>query len=369
MAAYTKRVLICGENTMVSNLLGRVPQVGARLQRGWKYYQAARDIKAALKGLVRQDAYDVLLLHGKVLFPVIRDFDELPVVIDMCDATSLRLLRQMAYSRWPKRALLGLQYLRVRRLEKEMMARSEHLAFISCRDRDAVLGPGRSAEVAPIGVDSNLWQRRAAQPTTHTLIFVGVMSYGPNVDAATYLIDEIAPRVRQEVPNLEVLIVGRDPLPTLREKAARQRSVHVTGFVNDVKPYLERSAVAVAPIRYGAGIQNKLLEAMAMEVPIVTTSLAAAGLRVEGDSRLPLRVADDAESFAQQVIALLRDPVERARLSQEGRQFVERNYVWSRGAETLERMCYKAIGKAKCQENHGAALSGRIATRAREEMQ
>jgi len=358
MAAYTKQILVFDGSGRAGNLLGRLPRFGARLQREWEYNLAGRKMKAALKQLVRQGSYDVVLLHGKVLFPVIRDFDDLPIVIDMCDATSLRLRRQMAYSRWAKRAWLGLQYLRVRRLEKAMIARSPNLAFISCRDRDAVLDPGRTAEVAPIGVDSHLWKRQSGQPSSPTLIFVGVMSYAPNVDAAAYLIDQIVPRVRKEIPDLEVYIVGRDPSPMLREKASRQAGVHVTGFVDDVKPYLERSAVAVAPIRYGAGIQNKLLEAMAMEVPVVATSLAAEGLRVMGGSNPPLYVAGDAEEFTQRVVTLLRDPVERARLARQGRLFVQRNYVWSRGAETLERMCYAAVAQAHSREHLAAESLG-----------
>jgi glycosyltransferase involved in cell wall biosynthesis len=358
MAAYTKQILVFDGSGRARDLLGCLPRIGARLQREWEYSRARRKMKAALKQLVRQGSYDVLVLHGKVLFPVIRDFDDLPIVIDMCDATSLRLLRQMAYSRWPKRALLGFQYLRVRQLEKEMMARSRHLAFISCRDRDAVLEPGRSAEVAPIGVDTEFWKRQTGQPSSHTLIFVGVMSYAPNVDAAAYLIDQIVPRVRKDIPDLEVYIVGRDPSSGLQEKASRQACVHVTGFVDDVRPYLERSMVAVAPIRYGAGIQNKLLEAMAMEVPVVTTELAAEGLRVMGGSNPPLYVAGDAEEFTQRVVTLLRDPVERARLARQGRQFVQRNYVWSGGAETLERMCHEAVAQAHSQAQLAAASSG-----------
>jgi hypothetical protein len=195
MAAYARQVFLFSGNGTAGNLLGRLPRIGAHLQREWEYSRVAREMKAALKQIVRQDSYDVLLLHGKVLFPVIKDFDELPIVIDMCDATSLRLLRQMAYSPRPKRALLALQYLRVRHLERRMVAKSRHLAFISCRDRDAVLGPGRTAEVAPVGVDSEIWKRQAGQPSNHTLIFTGVMSYAPNVDAAAYLIDHIVPRV------------------------------------------------------------------------------------------------------------------------------------------------------------------------------
>jgi glycosyltransferase involved in cell wall biosynthesis len=358
MAAYTNQTLVFGGHRGVGSLLRYLPGIGPRLQREWEYSRARREMKATLKHLIRQGSYDVLILHGKVLFPVIRDFDDLPVVIDMCDATSLRLNRQKVYSRWSKRAWLALQCLRVHRLEQQMVARSRHLAFISCRDRDAVLGPDRTAEVALNGVDTELWKRQTGQPNSHSLIFVGVMSYAPNADAAAYLIDEIVPRVRKQITDLEVYIVGRDPSPGLRERGARQAGVHVTGFVDDVKPYLERSAVAVAPVRYGAGIQNKLLEAMAMEVPVVTTELAAEGLCVMGGSYPPLYVAGDAEEFTRRVVTLLRDPVERARLARQGRRFVQRNYAWSSGAETLERMCHEAVAQAHSREHVAAESLG-----------
>jgi glycosyltransferase involved in cell wall biosynthesis len=338
-------------NGTTKNLLGWVPRIGRQLQRKWEYRVACRKMRVALKQLIQQGSFDVLVLHGKVLFPVIRGFDALPLVIDMCDATCLRLRRQMAHSSLPKRAWLALQHMRMRRLEKEMMAKSSHTVFISARDRDAVLAPGESAEVARIGVDSELWRRRAGQENSDTLIFAGVMNYAANVDAASYLIDEIVPRVRKDIPDLTVYIVGRDPVPALQQKAKQQPGVHVTGFVDDMKPYLERSAVAVAPIRYGAGIQNKLLEAMAMEVPVVTTALAAEGLRVADGQTPPLYVAGNADEFAWRIVELLRDPVERARLARQGRQFVQRNYVWSHGAETLERMCYEAVAQSRHKEH------------------
>ena len=351
VATYAKQVQVFGcdgtPRSRTGELLGRVPGIGGRLQREWEYSLAVRKMKAALKQLVQQNSYDVLLFHGIDIFPAIKDLDELPIVIDFCDATAMRFLRQMAYSSPAKRVLLGLRYLRMRRLEKRLTRKSPYLAFISRRDRDAVLGPGQRAEVLPIGVDSEFWKRQSEYPNTNTIIFVGVMNYAPNADAATYLLDEIVPRVRKEVPDLEVYIVGRDPLRVLREKARRQAGVHVTGFVDDVRPYLERSAVAVAPIRYGSGVLNKVLEAMAMEVPVVTTSLAAEGLRVEGDPNLPLHMADDTGEFAARVVELLRDPAERARLAREGRQFVQRNYVWSRSAEKLEKICLRASTEAE----------------------
>jgi glycosyltransferase involved in cell wall biosynthesis len=169
------------------------------------------------------------------------------------------------------------------------------------------------------------------------------MNYAPNEDAALYLIEKILPLVRRSIPDLEVLIVGRDPSPALKEKAQQFKDVTVTGFVDDVRPYLERAAVFAAPLRYGSGIQNKVLEAMAMEVPVITTSLAAAGLRVDGAGEPPVIVADGEEQFAQRLVTLLGQKEERARLAAEGRRFVENHFVWSRSAAKLEEMCLAAI--------------------------
>ena len=351
MAGYTEGMQIFGGNgetkSRFGKVLRRVPGIGARLEREWEYSRAVEELKKAFAKVVRGKSFDVLLHHGKDVFPVIEEFEDLPIVIDVCDATSMRILGQMAYARPVKRALLGLRYLRVKRLEKRVVRKSPHLAFISCRDREAVMGPGRAAEILPIGVDCEYWTRRAGNPQSNTIALVGVMNYAPNADAALYLIDEILPHIRKTIPDIRVLIVGRDPMPALLERAKRNPEVTVTGFVDDVRPYLERTAVAVAPLRYGAGIQNKVLEAMAMEVPVVTTRLAADGLRVEGEARLPLETADTAEEFAGQVVALLQNPARRAKLGGEGRQFVERNYVWLRSAETLEKICLRASAEAE----------------------
>jgi glycosyltransferase involved in cell wall biosynthesis len=169
------------------------------------------------------------------------------------------------------------------------------------------------------------------------------MNYAPNEDAALHLIDGILPRVRRSIPDAELLVVGRDPTPALLERSRRLPGVTVTGFVEDLRPYLERAAVCAAPLRFGAGVQNKILEAMAMEVPVATTSIAAAGLRVDGAGEPPLCVADDEERFAASLVRLLQDPEERARLAREGRRFVEDHFVWARQAEELEKLCHEAV--------------------------
>jgi hypothetical protein len=169
------------------------------------------------------------------------------------------------------------------------------------------------------------------------------MNYAPNEDAAIYLIDKILPLVRRAIPHLETLVVGRDPTPALQERAKQFPDVTVTGFVEDVRTYLERACVFVAPLRYGSGIQNKVLEAMAMEVPVITTSLAANGLRVDGVVEPPVVIADGEEKFAERIVALLNHKEERNRLAGEGRRFVENHFAWSRSAAKLEEMCFAAV--------------------------
>ena len=171
------------------------------------------------------------------------------------------------------------------------------------------------------------------------------MSYSPNADAALFLLNTVLPLVRRVFSELEVLIVGRDPLPELVNMAQRYPDVTVTGAVDDIRPYLERADVFVAPLRFASGVQNKVLEAMSMEVPVVTTPVVAAGLCVD-NVEPQLVIGKNAEEIAAGIVGLLARTEERARLSAEGRRFVEAHCSWSRSAEKLEELCVAAAGHA-----------------------
>src|SRR5512145_3328973 len=211
----------------------------------------------------------------------------------------MRYLSKLRYAGPARRPALALRYLQFKQIEKKMIGKTPHLAFVSWRDREAVLGPRPGSQVIPIGVDHQYWHRKGPASRSPCIAFTGVMNYAPNEDAALYLIDKIMPLVRRALPQLEVLIVGRDPSPALMQKARQSAHVTVTGFVDDMRPYLERAAVFAAPLRYGSGIQNKILEAMAMAVPVITTSIAADGLRLDIASEPPVSVADGEEQFAE----------------------------------------------------------------------
>jgi glycosyltransferase involved in cell wall biosynthesis len=178
------------------------------------------------------------------------------------------------------------------------------------------------------------------------------MSYHPNAEAALFLLDSILPLVRKVRPELEILIVGRDPSSELVRVAKRYSDVTVTGGVDDVRPYLERADIFVAALRFASGVQNKVLEALAMEVPVVTTPVVATGLRVDGVEPQVV-IGRTAEEIAACIVRLLGNSEERARLSTEGRRFVEAHCSWSRSAEKLEKLCLAAAENHPFQRGSG----------------
>lgn len=354
-----------------------------RLEKLRQVRAAVQRMTEACGDLLQRERFDVLLFHGKCLFPVLRACRELPTVIDFCDATTMRLRTKMRYSGPVRTSRLLYKYWQVRRVERGLLRTTPYVAFISPRDREAVLSPpdnrlvpqaaievlrcvGRrklqtqpencmagweDAVILPNGVDTEFWRRSSPPADNHCIVFTGVMDYAPNHDAALYLIDKIAPLVRRSIPDLELLIVGRDPLPELKARAETDPSVTVTGFVDDVRPYLERASLFAAPVRYASGTQNKVLEALAMQMPVVTTPIVADGLRIDERAEPPVTIADGTAGFADAVVNLLRDKQQRRRLEVRGRSFVNKYFVWSQSAKTLENMCLSAVASSKQRPN------------------
>ena len=314
-----------------------------KVKQALRHRAVLREMRRVFQTLVGEGTYDLVLFHGRSVFPAIDGCDELPVVLDFCDATSTRIRGRIRHSAAVKRPLYWLRYLMARRLERRMVDASPHIAFISMRDREAIFGPDSDALVIPNAVDTDYWCRTAHEPDPATIVFHGGMDYRPNADAAIQLIRQVLPRIREERPDVELLIVGRDPLPELIEAASELSGVTVTGAVDDVRPYLERATVYAAPIRFGAGQQNKLLEAMAMEIPVVTTSVGTDGLWV-GAEAPPVITENEVDDMSRQVLRLLEDADERERLGTAGRSYIVRNFGIEQCGEALERLCYAAMG-------------------------
>jgi polysaccharide biosynthesis protein PslH len=320
------------------------PGPGGRVRRAVRLRRAARDLRGAVADHLAGGGIDVVVLSGKDTFPALEAIDGVPLVIDVCDAASLRLGGELAVASWRQRPILAARRAEIARVERRLVARTPHLLFASDRDRSAL----RAAQgtVVPNGIDLNYWARQAPPADGATVAFSGVMGYRPNHDAAVRLVSGVLPRVRERAPDARVVVAGRDPLPALCDAAAREPGATLTGACPDLRPHLEAAAVYCAPLRFASGIQNKLLEALAMELPVVTTDVAAAGLRVAGEEP-PLLVADDDDGLARAVAGLLADPAERARLGAAGRRYVEQHFRWSRSVARLDAALQRATASAR----------------------
>jgi glycosyltransferase involved in cell wall biosynthesis len=237
-----------------------------------------------------------------------------------------------------RRALLELEWRKMRRVEARACARSRVTVAVSDADRAclAANAPGATVRAIPTGVDTYYFTPDGIPEKPATLVFTGSMDWFPNEDAILHFLDAILPRIRQEVPEVSLTVVGRHPTRRLLN-AASEAGVRVTGTVEDVRPYMDEAAVYVVPLRIGGGTRLKIFEALAMGKPVVSTSVGAEGLPlIPGEHFLQ---ADHPADFARDVIALLRDPHRRRGLGIAGRRLVQERYSWSQVAREFESIC------------------------------
>jgi glycosyltransferase involved in cell wall biosynthesis len=274
--------------------------------------------------------------------------DRPPIVWDSVDCISLLFQQaaqrsRSAISRWATR----FETERTARLEGSLLSEFDQVLATSEFDAQALqsLGngrrPPRPVSVLSNGVDAEYFTPGdPAGRVANRLIMTGKMSYHANVTMAAEFVTNILPRVAERHPDVELWIVGKDPAREVC-RLARPGRVHVTGTVPDVRPYLRTAAVAVAPVSYGAGIQNKVLEAMSCGTATVISDIAARGLSLTGEGQALVRTGE--AEFAQGVSDLLSSPAARARLGEAGRRYVQQHHDWGRITLRLEEIYHGLI--------------------------
>jgi glycosyltransferase involved in cell wall biosynthesis len=220
------------------------------------------------------------------------------------------------------------------REEIEACERFDAVFVTSGRDKEILDAdtPAVPKYVVPNGVDTSYFTPAPSAPEPHSLVFTGAMSYLPNHDGMHYFLDEVFPLIEREIPDVKITIVGSNPPEELRRRA--RSNIIVTGFVEDVRPYVWRAGVYVVPLRMGSGTRLKILEALAMNMPVVTTSIGTEGIRVEHN--MSALIADTPSAFAASVIRLLRDAALRSSLAAAGKTLVHREYDWNVIGNQLE---------------------------------
>jgi len=226
-----------------------------------------------------------------------------------------------------KKLFISLQWFKWLNTEINLCRKFDKVIALTQDDALALkrFDPSLPIEVIRTCTDIEYFSPVEVSEEPNTLIYTGNFRHSPNVDAALYLISEILPKVRKEIPDIRLYLVGAWSTPEVQE-LAQKNGVTVTGWVEDMRPYLSRASLFVAPIRLGAGIRGKILEAWAMGKAVVATPIACAGLEAKHGEHL--WVAEDTEEFVKGIITLLRDVHLRRRLGRNGRKLVEEKYSW-----------------------------------------
>lgn len=241
------------------------------------------------------------------------------------------------------RWLWSSQHRKMASFEQSALSRFDAVVAVSDRDKERFRADYgcKNTRVIPTGVDLERFAYRAPE-RSRDVVFLGSMDWLANQDAITYFMDDIWPLITREVPTARMTVVGRAPPATLVERASRRELAWTfTGFVDDVRSYVQGSAVSVIPLRIGGGTRLKVFEAMAMGSPVVSTTVGVEGLPLE--DREHFLAADSPEAFAAAVIALLSDSEQRFGLSTAGRRYVEEHASYRTVARAFETICTSAI--------------------------
>jgi len=299
-------------------------------------YFSSSCLRRRIQEATRKISFDVVLVHCAFAAQYGLDVPAKFRVIDFGDLDSGKWLD---YSKWRSFPLSWGYYLeakKLRRYERQVAAAFDYCTLTTQGELEEFkkLNVGRPHKVIPNGVDGNYFHPNGGPGQGKpVIVLVGRMDYFPNIDAAQYFAKSIFPVVRQSVPDAQLHLVGSSPTRGVRSLAAIP-GVTVTGHVADVRPYLIDATVAVAPLRLARGTQNKILEAMAMGIPVVATSEAAKGVQITGSKQL--LVADGHRLFAEEVINVIEKMPLRKTLSESGRRQVEQAHSWSRSMSNLD---------------------------------
>jgi len=294
------------------------------------YYHSGKMAKK-IRRMSQKNGYDIVHIVLQRMMPYAAYCNGEKVVLDQIDALSLNMRRRAAKETNPlKKIAFSYEEAGMRRQEEASRGRYDACIVTSEVDKEAL--DDSRIKVVPNGVDTEYF---ILEETTKDidLVFTGNMGYFPNVDAACYLCEEILPEVLKIYPKLKMYIVGARPDSRVRS-LADNKNIFVTGFVKDIRPYLNRAKVFVAPLRSGSGIQNKILEAMACGLKVVTTSHGNAGIKAE--DRKHLIVVDDQAEFSNTLIDILKNGDKSEKLGQNAQVLVKDNFSWAKRARALE---------------------------------
>lgn len=286
-------------------------------------------VKSQLEEILRKEKFNLvhfLSVNSSGYLPIV---EKIPTLFFPHDSVSMQFFRNVHHeNNLLHKIYMFAQWRKMKRFEQTMIPRFSHTVVVSEIDKRWILDicPNASVSVIPGGVDCDYFKPQPDKEDKFpSVLFRGVMNFPPNRDAALFFHSKVLPLILQEVPTLCYYIVGGQPTPEVQNLSDKNHTT-VTGFVEDIRPYMAKAVVHICPMQSGSGMKNKILEAWAMEKAVVATSLACDGIYVENEKNV--LIADNPKDFAQAVIRLIKDPNLRKNLGKNGREMAIKNYSW-----------------------------------------
>jgi polysaccharide biosynthesis protein PslH len=297
----------------------------------------SRELCDLVRRWVGDSQYHVALASASSLAPYLRlkELEGVPTVVDLVDVDSQKWLDYARACRGPRAWLYRVEGGRLRRLEHLTTAWARGSLLVSEAETNLFRQTCNASNVHTVsnGVDMKYFHPSEDEVETDpTCVFVGALDYRPNIDGACWFCRHAWPEIWRRHPTARLLLVGRRPVPEVR-RLAEISGVELVGQVPDVRPYVHRATVVVVPLRLARGIQNKVLEALAMGKATVASPQSLAGLRARGS--VPVVSASTADEWVESVTKLLGDRMKRRQLGLDGRCYVEEFHHWDRSLEPL----------------------------------
>jgi polysaccharide biosynthesis protein PslH len=293
----------------------------------------------------RMPETDLAIAFSSSMGAYLLDWPAVPRILHFCELDSDKWRQYATHTRPPMRWVYERETRVLEALERRLAANMD--SNIVCTELEQRVFvdriPGAACTVMRNGVDLEYFSPEGLAPEPGHIVFTGVMSYFPNIDACRWFVSSVLPEIARRHPEARFTIVGSGPSSDVR-RLTRDARVTVTGPVADTRPYLRRAAVVVAPLRIARGVQNKVLEGLAMGVPVVATRVAVQG--VGGTAGRDYRVANDASAMAETIGDLLSNESERAALGARGRAFVVATYGWDRSLDVLDEIIASVVSPA-----------------------
>jgi polysaccharide biosynthesis protein PslH len=306
-------------------------------------YFYSPDLARAVRGLLARERYGLVFVHCSSVAQYVADVRGIPKILDFGDMDSQKWLEYARYKPFPLSLGYRLEGVKMERAERRL-ARQFDMCTATTRAEWETLegyGTGVATDWFPNGVDSEYFAPADDAYDADTIAFVGRMDYFPNQECMFEFCARTLPLLRAQRPAVKLVIVGADPSPAVR-RLGELPGVTVTGSVPDVRPYLRRSALMVAPLNIARGTQNKILEAMALGVPVVTSRVAAGG--VDAVDREHFVVADTPAEQVDAITRVLGQPGERQRLAEAGRARMLSHHAWDRSMQRLDGIIERCLG-------------------------